>query len=101
MNYFQGKSQIKAEMSLKEQAAAVLLEYGKEIESVDEEKIRKIRSKIERNIDLGEAEISELRKVAISQDSKIRVPPYDMAHMIWTIIWPPYEPSGLIYKSDA
>jgi len=63
-----GKSQIKAEMSLKEQAAAVLLEYGKEIESVDEEKIRKIRSKIERNIDLGEAEISELRKVAISQE---------------------------------
>ena len=58
-------------MSLKEQAAAVLLEYGKEIESVDEEKIRKIRSKIEKNIDLGEAEISELRKVAISQGQKI------------------------------
>ena len=70
-SFFKGKSQIKAEMSLKEQAAAVLLEYGKEIESVDEEKIRKIRSKIERNIDLGEAEISELRKVAISQGQKI------------------------------
>ena len=62
-------------MSLKEQAAAVLLEYGKEIESVDEEKIRKIRSKIERNIDLGEAEISELRKVAISQGQKISISP--------------------------
>ena len=60
-------------MSLKEQAAAVLLEFGKEIESVDEEKIRKIRSKIERNIDLGEAEISELKKVAISKDSKIQI----------------------------
>ena len=59
-------------MSLKEQAAAVLLEFGKDIESVDEEKIRKIRSKIERNIDLGEAEISELKKVAISKDSKIQ-----------------------------
>ena len=62
-------------MSLKEQAAAVLLEYGKEIESVDEEKIRKIRSKIEKNIDLGEAEISELRKVAISQGQKISISP--------------------------
>ena len=62
-------------MSLKEQAAAVLLEYGKEIESVDEEKIQKIRSKIERNIDLGEAEISELRKVAISQGQKISISP--------------------------
>ena len=62
-------------MSLKEQAAAVLLEYGKEIESVDEEKIRKIRSKIERNIDLGEAEISELRKVAISQGQEISISP--------------------------
>ena len=62
-------------MSLKEQAAAVLLEYGKEIESVDEEKIQKIRSKIERNIDLGEAEISELRKVTISQGQKISISP--------------------------
>ena len=60
-------------MSLKEQAAAVLLEFGKEIQSVDEEKIRKIRSKIERNIDLGEAEIFELKKVAISQDSEIHI----------------------------
>ena len=59
-------------MSLKEQAAAVLLEFGKDIESVDEEKIRKIRSKIERNIDLVEAEISELKKVSISKDSKIQ-----------------------------
>lgn len=67
-------------MSLKEQAAAVLLEYGKEIESVDEDKIRKIRSKIERNIDLGEAEISELRKVAISKDSKIQNPQYWAYH---------------------